>query len=793
MQDKDEEKTKKYNGREGERVIRENHLDFLYSLYSRGVEIGIDNVTLLKEKGYIKEKPVTTQAKTPVLSDNVNEILLGFSTDTQKKIDSKIDIIKGSIQQGKLDIITDEELEERRKLYGHIFEGREEDIVKKDWMPLSNVDHEQDFVDWINSMNNLGFINKTNYRKFNLYCQQAYTWLQEKISHADFFDDDDRREYEMQELDRCDQNTLYFLNKYGYYKEGDDETGKVKYTARPVHEVMCYMDDCGYSVGIAKARQIAATTTLMMIDVKDMIFKTNHFMKFITEDKDKAEEIFEDKLKFPFSQLPPWMTPNVLNERDNLFKLGNKPEKGKKEGVGSKILVVAPKKTAIAGGAPQKVKIDEAGNIPILGKMIDNARPTMMWFNPKTKKIEIKRRMWFWGTGGEMDKGGKSFETEFMSLMRKWQEGDYSAAIIPMFFDWTTRPGATQEDYDREKRVAYAVSGEEAAKSKITEFHQSWPTSLADVFRTSAKTLMDDEYLEKALQRIRDEKKKHGHNLHQSGYFEPIYDFTSPADENSDVPYKIIGAEFVPTEDIDKRATTTIFMHPEPGWENRYFQGTDPIMSDTGLSKMASSIWDKYHKTVPAIMNYRISDYRQVFLQTMLLGIYYDTADNKVGVKELLESNIGPSYTQYKEGKGYGKEMVLNYQLPYAFQNRTTTNEGVGIDNKGVRNSMIINRIHEMTSAYGDRIYLEIFFEQMKTFTCNISDKGKEMWGPMNKKYFNDDTLFSTVYAYICSELCFPELHPKNVNDKNAKTIIRYVQQYDKNHNLVRVPIRVKA
>lgn len=772
--------------------VRENQLHFLHDLYTKGVDVGHKNIELLKQHGFIEGK-IQEKSFEPANVDKINENILDIVTDENKKTDSKVDIIEseGGPEEMSL-VITDEELEERRKQYCHKFEGRTEEIKRSEWLPESVTSHTPEFIAFIDSMLNYGFFEKTYYRKFNLYVQQAYTWLQENISISDIEDEDLRKDYMQVELRRCADNSLYFLNKYGYYKEGDneDDSGRIKYVARPVHELMAYLDDCGYSVGIAKGRQIAATTTLMMLDVKDVVFKKNHFMKFITEDVEKAEEIFEDKLKFPFSQLPDWMRPIPLNERDNLFKIGYKTEKGKKEGVGSKIVVTAPKRTAIAGGAPQKVKIDESGNIPILGKMIDNARPTMMWFNPKTKKIQIKRRLWFWGTGGEMEKGGKAFETVLMSIINQWKEGDYSSAIIPIFFDWRCRPGATQEDYDREKRVAYSKEGTPDGKAAITEFHQSWPISLSDVFRTSAKTLVDEDYIEKALDRIRKVKKENKFTLHQSGYFEPIYDTTIEAPEGSDVPYKIIGSNFIPTEDIDTRASVTIFMQPQDTWINRFFKGTDPIDTDTGQSYFASTVWDKYYKCPAAILNWRTRDYRQVFLQSLLLSLYYDPRPVKKGIKELIESNRGTSYYQYLEQKGFGQDCVLNYQLPHAFQNKTTINEGVGIDNKGIRNTMIINNMHQMFSVYGDNFYHEIVFEQLKTFTCSVSDKGKEMWGPMNKKYFRDDTLFSTTFSYICAELCFPELEPRDGKKEDKKYVIRYETVRDKNYKLRRVPVK---
>lgn len=741
--------------------ITENRLDFMYELYKKGVSIGHDNIAELIKNGYLKKETVPEKYQ----QEKINEYQLKISTPDSKIADSLIDISFEDEPQEGIEILTSEDLEKRRKEYKHIFEGRDTEITRKDWAPESTINHDPEFVNWINSINKNGFMNKIHFRKFSLYCQQAYQWLSETDTAFDYDDDEDKMDFYLRELERCAENALYFLNKYVYYKEGDadDQSGRIKYVARPVHEFIAYMDDCGYSEGVAKGRQIAATTTYMALDVRDVVFKQNHFMKFITEDVIKAEEIFEDKLKYCFSELPDWMRPNVLNERDNLFKIGYKPEKGKKEGVGSKIMVVAPKRTAIAGGAPQKVKIDEAGNIALLGIMIGNARPTMMWTNPKTKKMELKRRLIFWGTGGEMEKGGKAFETEFMTIYNDWNEGKFHHGIVPIFFDWTCRFGSSKEDYEREKAVAYAKGSDDRdpdAKRHITEFHQSWPSSLSDVFRTSSKTLVDEEYIEASLDRIRNAKVESNFTIIQYGYFEPVFDTSVKMPEGSDVPYRIIDAKFVPTEDIDKRATVGIFMHPEKEWENRYFQGTDPIDTYTGSSNFSSTVWDKYLKTPVAILDWRTPDYYQVFLQSLLLGLYYDNKSTKTGIKELIESNRGSSYTNYKTSKGFDRNLVLNYQLPAILQNNSTINDGVGIDNKGARNSMIVNRMFEAVSAYGNNFYHDVIFHQLKTFTCKVTENGKEVWGPVNRKSFMDDTLFSMTFSYICAELCFPELSP---------------------------------
>lgn len=771
------------------KVVTDRYLSFLLELHTDGVDIGEEDTQLLKETGYLKDDAPIKSDGEP--TDKINKYALDHS-QKNKEYDSRIDIV---IESGKdfdgslLKIISDSELEDRRNKGGYKFEGREEPISVEEWMPESVTEHSKEFIEWVISINLTGFENRKQYRKLNLYVQQAYTWLADRKYVTDFNDEFDREEFMLQELKRCLQNTLYFVNKYGYYKDGNVEGGVVKYVAWPSHEVMLYLNDAGYSQAITKGRQIAATTTQMLCDLKDALFKRNHFMKFVTEDKEKAQEIFEDKLKFPFSQLPDWMKSSVINDRENFFKLGEKEGKGGRAGVNSSIRVVAPKPTVIAGGAPNKAKIDEAGNIGILSKMIEDQRPTMLMYDPKTGKIRVKRQLVFWGTGGEMDSGGKAFETEFMSIWEAWQKHEFSSCIVPIFFNWTARPGATQEDYDREKKVAYSKVGPDL-KESIIKFHQTWPTTLADVFRSSGKGLVSEDFIRERRQQIIQAQIDTNHTLTKKGYFEPIFDTTRPDGENSDMPYHITGVNFIPCEDHDPRATVTIFKDPDKKSRFRYYQGTDPIMADSGISKMASAIWDKHLKTVSAIVNCRSDNPKQDFLQVMLLGLYYDCSEIREGVKELVESNIGINYCDYKEAKGYGSSTVLNFELPNILMNRTAKNDGRGIDNKVPRTRSIIDRLHEVISAFGERIYIDVFWTQLETFVCKVTNAGNETWEPSNKRYFRDDVLFAVVYAYICAEQCgYPE-PVVDLNKARDNYQIVYETRYNKDWQLVRVPVR---
>jgi len=73
---------------------------------------------------------------------------------------------------------------------------------------------------------------------------------------------------------------------------------------------------------LGKPRQIGTTSVIGLATAIENIFKKNNFTKFITEDKDTGEEIFNDKILYPYFQLPKWFRPEEpLNFTNNIFRI----------------------------------------------------------------------------------------------------------------------------------------------------------------------------------------------------------------------------------------------------------------------------------------------------------------------------------------------------------------------------------------------------------------------------------------------------------------------------------------
>jgi len=345
----------------------------------------------------------------------------------------------------------------------------------------------------------------------------------------------------------------------------------------------------------------------------------------------------------------------------------------------------------------------------------------------------------------------------------------------------------TKEYIDKYQNITAetAVNKRKKITQEEIDFVKASKLSNLEISIKLGRTYVSICHIKKQIKRISESKV-----VTKNGYFEPIFgDIQQP--EGSDVPYNIIGSQFIPTEDHDPRKTCTIFMEPQKGWVNRYFQGTDPVASDAGTSNMASSVWDKHYSTLAAVVDYRHVDIHYVYLQTLLLGLYY-SEDGVHPIPELLEANIGMAYRNYKISKGkiFEKSLVLNTELPDAF--RTASNLQIGIDTKEARKRLVVDKLYEIINAYGERMFLKIFYYQLKTFSCEITDSGKSSWGPIDRRYHKDDVLFSTAFSYIC-QLCFFNRICENRHQSAKKLTIVSALRYDKGYNLRRVNIKKRT
>ena len=632
-------------------------------------------------------------------------------------------------------------------------ELQKEEDTRAEWLVKreGDITFDKELVAWVKSIN-AGFQKRTAYAPFERYKAQAKRWTSDKIDFGGSREELIR--IAKKEKRKISDNSLYFFNRYVLLKEGDSPTGFTNPEAFEAQAIVCFLFDNHFNLLIGKPRQIGATSVILPISMKRTMCQRGYFVKFICESLEKVTEIFTDKLKFPFFHLPPWMKPSVSNDRDNLLRFAYKGKKGSLEGADSKISIMSPTVTAINGGSPNLVLIDEAGNVDILQEIMDEGRPTLFWFNPVTKKLEMKRQIVAWGTAGAQE-GSDAFENMFRALLDKFADDDYSVGIIPLFFDTFAKEGMNEEELKRQEQYYLYKKGGDHAKSLI-RFRQHFPRNIDDMFVRNSETIIPYEQIIANIERIQAEK------TFSWGYFEPIFDEGRKMPDNYPVPFAIVGATFVPVaDDAIYSAAVCIYQMPDEHSRNRYYQGTDPIASKSCHSKFASAIWDAEENTVSATVNFRVEDYRQCFVQSICLGIFYD-----ISIKELLEANIGSEYYNLKESFNLHYGFVVKHELPSYLQ---LGGNDIGINKRAANKDKITNKTYEMFSAYGDNIHIEEVWQQLRTFVKKKTLKG-HTFEPSTRLHF-DDLIDAVTYAYI-ARLCYPNIMPTRVDDEKKKKLV---------------------
>lgn len=666
-------------------------------------------------------------------------------------------------------------------------------IDKSEWMPPNATYFDKEFVSFISSTH-IKFEEIRPYKEFYLYMRQAQRWLDEKSTFEEQPDKSSKIYFARKEISRIKINSLYFANKYALLKEGAQDGGDRKYKAHLVHAFLLFLFDQGRSMYIGKGRQIACTSTISIAFVAKMISRVNLFLKFIAQDESTTNEIFDDKIKYTFGEMPDWLKPKVANDRGNLLKLSFQPSstKGSRNTKSTSVRVVPPSPTAINGGSPDIVGVDEAAFIDVFEAMVKEARPTM--FQERIingiSQLVHRRQVVAWSTGGRTEKGKGVFEGALRTISQKWYDGNFSEGIVPIILDWTTRPGISREFYLRE-RDAYALGRMEFhegmdLEQRMVQFYQHYPSSIDDMFTKVRNTLVPASL----IRQMEDRMRAMPVDLRPSmGRFKPIYDESEKMPVGSYFRAKVIGAEWVPAGDDDISAPVWLFLHPEKNKEWRYWQGTDPISSGSGQSNMASAIWDRHLKTISCIVNYRTNDPYEVFEQVALMGKYYANPGQDFCL-ELIENNISSNYEQFKGTPALAglNSFVLQTELPEYLQ--TNSRAEVGLSNKSSTRGEIIARMkHVLSGPFAKNIVFPEVWLQASKFVLHQLRGGGERWDSEDVNRYQTDVLFAVSFAYICA-LSFPHRLPKDIENDNKEKQLTYELRFD--HSTMtnkRVPI----
>jgi hypothetical protein len=764
---------------------------FRFGLYIQGINIGFAKQYELERKGYINES---------------NRINKGFSLKndfTSGESNKEVEFLKSRLDNNtpenpyaisnlltEVEILGLEETIRKKDIKFRYFGKRV--IMKFHWDLKDELfNYSTEFHKWINEVNS-GWQNVTkNYYKYELYKAQAYHWLYESpITFNPLASLDEQLEMVELERNRMLENSLYGTTKILKLKDDKDNRGFIDYNAWEAQAFILYLLDCNLSALIGKLRQIGFTSTIAGAAIIKTMLTKSFYCKLVAQKGRKSEEIFMDKVKFPISTFPNYIRPSINNDTTNMIIFAKKIGKGKMVGMQSKFHVDNPYPDVINAGTPSLVLLDESGLMDELSTILAEGRPTMFRVNPVTQKMEMSRQQFAWGTGGSMKGGGSAFKNEMSASMEAWADKDFRHGMIPVFINAFAKPGMSKEFYEAEKSQAYRRRKQPGKEDPKIIFHYTYPITQEDMFLTSSDTIIPITSVNAHIARIAQAKRQS-----KIGYFEPIYDRNKTAGEFSDVPYEIIGAKFIPVSDDEiiedsPLACVEIIDDRDEGWVNRYYQGTDPINSETGHSHFSSAIWDEERKRISCLVDFRHADYRFCYLQSLLMGLYYGF--NKP-VDELLEINIGSSYYDYCREKGFAKKFMKSYHLP---DHLTVSGASVGISKKGHNAKYILNILEELVHIHGASVDSVLFWKQIKTFVRKVSVSGTtDKYGPNNRNVDRDDHLDGATYAYFLGKLMGARRsrQPKKIINEKSKVRYKMKYSYDANYNLELKRVKVNG
>jgi hypothetical protein len=442
-----------------------------------------------------------------------------------------------------------------------------------------------------------------------------------------------------------------------------------------------------------------------------------------------------------------------------MFGFSPGKKKGEKKLFTTEMSLFGSKDTqAVNGTSPTDLYIDEAQNVATLQKILMERRPTS-WATVDGK-LRLIRQSFVWGTAASSDAGKGAFEDRFKQVKQQMQQGKPTGGWVAVFFDAFCRPYMSKEIYFKEYYEEY-MSDDGAFKGMSVEerkamFSSHYPMSDEDSFRGSANTVIGTAIINKHIHRIT----KHYPGGPMRGRFVPVYDETKPMPEGSYFKYFVKDVRFEKAPDSDSFAPVFMFKNREEGCINNYWQGTDPIQSYTGLSRMASVVMAssaKFHKDgskvfhIPApvcwVNGIRSDNPKDSFAQVKLMGMYYKNKGQRA-CPELVEVEQGHNYIDFCQSPALLLEdsLIDRTSLNPSFQ---IGNHPKGMAMKESTKSRGHSLLLEMIEYMGHNIWSYDFYSQLKNIEQDEGKNGSIKWGSSDVRRFNDDLVVAMLLAYI--------------------------------------------
>jgi hypothetical protein len=228
------------------------------------------------------------------------------------------------------------------------------------------------------------------------------------------------------ETQKCMTDPLYFLNEYGHLIAKNEEGGIVgclPFKFFDYQQEVMNLYSTEKEIIILKARQLGISwVTAGYALWLGMFHKFQRIL--IISINDTEAQVFLEKVKFIFDNLPDWLKPQIYKRNESTLWFGVRYGYDSDEvgGINSKIESIPTSKTAGTSRSLNLLIVDEAAKVEFMDTIYRSAQPALSTIGGQvimvsTMTVETTsaffEEMWF---GAK--KGDSSFKTKFLSYLR---------------------------------------------------------------------------------------------------------------------------------------------------------------------------------------------------------------------------------------------------------------------------------------------------------------------------------------------------------------------------------------
>jgi hypothetical protein len=270
-------------------------------------------------------------------------------------------------------------------------------------------------------------------------------------------------------------NNLYYIKD----KSGKKVLLKLNWAQQHLYQSIWYINV------ILKARQLGFTTFVMIYFLDACLFNSNHAAGVIAHTKDDAQDLFDNKVKFAYDNLPAWLKDHIQADQDTAKKLVF--SNGSSFTVG----------TSLRSGTYQKLLISEYGKIS--AKYPDKAREIK---TGALNTVEAGQQIFIESTAE--GKSGEFFE--IVQASRKLQDQNKALTRLEPkfhFYAWHRNPEYRLTDDETERTVVPADLEDYLSDLELDKNQRAWYAAKAAIMKDDMKReypSTPDEAFEGSLQ-----------------------------------------------------------------------------------------------------------------------------------------------------------------------------------------------------------------------------------------------------------------------------------------------------